>query len=178
MWIERTVIQSACLWFDPLSAVIYLGSAVSALRCEGRGARLLPFMDKKRIVASLVVFCILAALFYLQYKHWQSFDWGTFWAQIHRIKKVHVLHGIALVYAAYVLRALRWKMFLKPVRPKVRVISLVPPMVIGFTGLALLGRAASLSVRIWWRGALNFRFPRNWRCGRWSAPSMWAHSRC
>ena len=98
-------------------------------------------MDKKRIVASLVVFCILALLVYLQYKHWRSFDWGTFWAQIHRIKKVHVLHGIALVYAAYVLRALRWKIFLKPVRPKVRVISLVPPMMIGFTGLALLGRA-------------------------------------
>jgi uncharacterized protein (TIRG00374 family) len=98
-------------------------------------------MDKKRIVASLAVFCILATLVYLQYKHWQSFDWGTFWAQTHRIKKIHVLHGIALVYAAYVLRALRWKMFLKPVRPKVKVISLVPPMVIGFTGLALLGRA-------------------------------------
>ena len=98
-------------------------------------------MDKKRIVASVVVFFILAVLVYLQYRHWQSFDWGTFWAQIHRIKKVHVLHGIALVYAAYVLRALRWKMFLRPVRPKVKVIDLVPPMVIGFTGLALLGRA-------------------------------------
>ena len=98
-------------------------------------------MDKKRIVASVVVFLILAALVYLQVRHWRSFDWGTFWAQIHRIKKVHVLHGIALVYSAYVLRALRWKIFLKPVRPKVNVISLVPPMVIGFTGLALLGRA-------------------------------------
>jgi glycosyltransferase 2 family protein len=98
-------------------------------------------MDKKRIVASVVVFLILAVLLYLQYRHWQSFDWGTFWAQIHRINKVHVLHGIALVYAAYVLRALRWKLFLRPVRPKVGVIELVPPMVIGFTGLALLGRA-------------------------------------
>lgn len=98
-------------------------------------------MDKKRILASVVVFLILAVLIYLQYRHWQSFDWGTFWAQIHRIKKTHVLHGIALVYAAYVLRALRWKLFLKPVRPKVKVIELVPPMVIGFTGLALLGRA-------------------------------------
>jgi uncharacterized protein (TIRG00374 family) len=98
-------------------------------------------MDKKRIVASAVVFLILAILVYLQYRHWQSFDWGTFWSQLHRIKKVHVLHGIALVYGAYVLRALRWKMFLRPVRPKVRVIELVPPMVIGFTGLALLGRA-------------------------------------
>jgi uncharacterized protein (TIRG00374 family) len=98
-------------------------------------------MDKKRIAASLVVFLILATLVYLQYRHWQSFDWGTFWSQIHRIKKIHILHGIALVYGAYVLRALRWKIFLKPVRPKVKVLALVPPMVIGFTGLALLGRA-------------------------------------
>ena len=98
-------------------------------------------MDKKRILASAVVFLILAVLVYLQYRHWRSFDWGTFWSQLHRIKKIHVLHAIALVYAAYVLRALRWKIFLKPVRPKVSTIALVPPMMIGFTGLALLGRA-------------------------------------
>ena len=98
-------------------------------------------MDKKRILASVIVFLILAALIYLQYRHWQSFDWGTFWSQIHRIKKVHVLHAVALVYGAYGLRALRWKLFLMPVRPKQQVLSLVPPMMIGFTGLALLGRA-------------------------------------
>jgi uncharacterized protein (TIRG00374 family) len=98
-------------------------------------------MDKKRILASAVVFLILAVLVYLQYRHWRTFDWGTFWSQLHRIKKIHVLHAIALVYSAYVLRALRWKIFLKPVRPKVSTIALVPPMMIGFTGLALLGRA-------------------------------------
>jgi uncharacterized protein (TIRG00374 family) len=98
-------------------------------------------MDKKRIVASVVVFLILAVLIYLQYRHWQSFDWGTFWSQIHRIKKIHILHAVALVYGAYGLRALRWKIFLRPVRPHVKVMALVPPMVIGFTGLALLGRA-------------------------------------
>jgi len=98
-------------------------------------------MNKKRILASVVVFLILAVLVYLQYRHWRSFDWGTFWSQIHRIKKIHVLHAIILVYAAYVLRALRWKIFLRPVRPKVKTLELVPPMMIGFTGLALLGRA-------------------------------------
>ena len=98
-------------------------------------------MDKKRILASAVVFLILAILVYLQYRHWRSFDWGTFWGQLHRIKKIHVLHAIAWVYGAYVLRALRWKIFLKPVRPKVKVVQLIPPMMIGFTGLALLGRA-------------------------------------
>jgi glycosyltransferase 2 family protein len=98
-------------------------------------------MDKKRILASAVVFLILAILVYLQYRHWRSFDWGTFWGQLHRIRKIHVVHAILYVYAAYVLRALRWKIFLKPVRPKVKVVQLIPPMMIGFTGLALLGRA-------------------------------------
>jgi uncharacterized protein (TIRG00374 family) len=98
-------------------------------------------MDKKRIVASAVVFLILAILVYLQYRHWQSFDWGTFWAQTGRIKKVHVLHAIALIYIGYFLRAVRWKIFLQPVRPKTKMMDLVSPTIIGFTGLALLGRA-------------------------------------
>ena len=98
-------------------------------------------MDKKRILASVIVFLILAVLLYLQYRHWQSFDWGTFWAQTHRIKKIHVLHGIALIYIGYVMRALRWKIFLQPVRPKATVLELTSPTLIGFTGLALLGRA-------------------------------------
>ncbi|HVI07587.1 MAG TPA: lysylphosphatidylglycerol synthase transmembrane domain-containing protein [Candidatus Binatia bacterium] len=98
-------------------------------------------MDKKRILASVVVFLILAALVYLQYRHWQSFDWSTFWTETHRIKKWHVLHGIALIYIGYVLRALRWKILLQPVRPKVKTVELVPPTIIGFTGLAVLGRA-------------------------------------
>ncbi len=98
-------------------------------------------MDKKRIVASAVVFFILAALLYLQYRHWQSFDWGTFWAETHRIKKIHVLHAIALIYIAYFMRAVRWKIFLQPVRPKITTLNLLSPTLIGFAGLALLGRA-------------------------------------
>src|SRR4249920_3670401 len=103
-------------------------------RCGDRGAELSPFMDKKRILASVVVFCILAILFYLQYRHWRTFDWGTFWSQTHRIKKWHVFHGIVLIYLAYVVRAIRWKIFLKPVRPKTSVMELVSPTLIGFTG--------------------------------------------
>ena len=98
-------------------------------------------MDKKRILASVVVFLILVLLFYLQYRHWRTFDWGTFWSQTHRIKKIHVLHGIALIYVAYVMRAWRWKIFLKPVRPNTTTLELVSPTMVGFAGLALLGRA-------------------------------------
>ena len=105
------------------------------------GAEISPFMDRKRILASIVVFLILASLIYLQYRHWRTFDWPTFWSQIHRIKKLHVLHGIALIYLGYVVRAIRWKIFLKPVRPKTSVAELISPTLVGFTGLALLGRA-------------------------------------
>jgi glycosyltransferase 2 family protein len=98
-------------------------------------------MDRKRILASLVVFLILAILVYLQYRHWRTFDWHTFWSQTHRINKQHVLHAIAYIYVGYLMRAVRWKIFLKPVRPKTAVMELVSPTLVGFTGLALLGRA-------------------------------------
>jgi len=106
-----------------------------------RGAELLPFMDKKRILASVTVLIILAILFYLQYRHWRTFDWGTFWSQTHRIRKIHVLHGIALIYLGYWMRAWRWKIFLRPLRPETKVRAMVSPTLVGFTGLALLGRA-------------------------------------
>lgn len=98
-------------------------------------------MDKKRVLASAVVFLILAVLIYLQYRHWRSFDWGTFWSQTHRIKKFQVAYAVLLIYVAYVMRAVRWKIFLKPVRPQTTVRELVSPTLVGFTGLALLGRA-------------------------------------
>jgi len=98
-------------------------------------------MDKKRILASVVVFLILAVLVYLQYRHWRTFDWGTFWNQTHRIKKLHVLHGIALIFIAYGMRAVRWKILLQPARPKTTVVELISPTLVGFAGLALLGRA-------------------------------------
>jgi glycosyltransferase 2 family protein len=119
-----------------------LGAAVSRFTlCEPRPTCFPFYMDKKRILASVAVFLILAVLFYLQYRHWRSFDWGTFWSQTRRIKKFQVLYAVALIYAAYVMRALRWKIFLKPVRPQTKVSELISPTLVGFTGLALLGRA-------------------------------------
>jgi glycosyltransferase 2 family protein len=98
-------------------------------------------MDKKRILASVVVFLILAVLVYLQYRHWRSFDWATFWAQVHRVTRWRIALAVALTYFSYVLRALRWKIFLNRVKPSTTVGELVSPTLVGFTGLALLGRA-------------------------------------
>src|SRR5208282_6008329 len=107
--------------FDPLLTLIYLESAISLRAARAAARRFLSFMDKKRILASVAVFLILAVLFYLQYRHWQSFDWSTFWAQTDRVNKLHVFHALMLIYLGYVLRAVRWKIFLQPVRPKTKI---------------------------------------------------------
>ena len=52
--------------------------------------------------------------------------------------------GVALIYLAYLLRAMRWKIFLRPVRRRLRDPGLLTPTIVGFTGLALLGRAGEM----------------------------------
>src|SRR5271169_1204042 len=100
-------------------------------------------MNKKRYVVYAVVFLILGVLVYLQFRTWQNFDWARFRATRPQ-KWIHVLHGIVLIYLGYVVRAVRWKIFLRPVRAQASSVSLVAPTVIGFTGLALLGRPGEL----------------------------------
>ncbi len=101
-------------------------------------------MDKKRILVSTVVFLILALLVYVQFREWRAFDWGKFRSLSQQIRWFHVLHAVAWIYFGYVLRAIRWKIFLLPVRPKASYTGLIAPTLIGFTGLALLGRPGEL----------------------------------
>ncbi|HXM23902.1 MAG TPA: lysylphosphatidylglycerol synthase transmembrane domain-containing protein [Terriglobales bacterium] len=101
-------------------------------------------MSKKRILVYAVVTAILVALIYMQFRTWKNFDWPTFWGQWRQISPRHILQAVALIYVSYFLRALRWKIFLRPVRKEVSTIGLIPPTLIGFTGLALLGRPGEL----------------------------------
>ena len=57
---------------------------------------------------------------------------------------LNIIYALALNYLAYVLRAFRWKIFLRPVRENAKVIDLLAPTFIGFTGLAILGRPGEL----------------------------------
>jgi glycosyltransferase 2 family protein len=101
-------------------------------------------MDKKRILVSAVIFIILAVLVYFQFREWRAFDWSKFRDLSQRIRWFHVIHAILWIYFGYVLRAIRWKIFLLPVRPKASSVGLISPTLIGFAGLALLGRPGEL----------------------------------
>jgi glycosyltransferase 2 family protein len=95
-------------------------------------------MNKKRILTTAIVLAVLCVLVYFQVQHWRSFDWARFRAASH-VNLLQIASAVALIYVTYVLRALRWKIFLEPARPT-RPSRLIGPTFIGFTGLALLGR--------------------------------------
>lgn len=114
---------------------------------QGRARPIAPFLAfatmKKKHVIYIVVFLVLVVLVYLQFRTWKNFDWARFW-ETRPHNWLHIVHGVALIYLAYVVRAIRWKIFLKPVRPEASAWGLVAPTIIGFTGLALLGRPGEL----------------------------------
>jgi uncharacterized protein (TIRG00374 family) len=96
-------------------------------------------MTRKRIVISAVVVAVLAGLVYLQFREWRHFDWGVFWEQTADTRKLYLLSAAVLIHLTYVLRAVRWQVFLRPVY-RARARRMLAPTLIGFTGLALLGR--------------------------------------
>jgi uncharacterized protein (TIRG00374 family) len=100
-------------------------------------------MKPKRIVVTLIVLAVLCLLVYLQVRTWRRFDWQTFWQQTEHVNWWGILLGGVLTYAAYGIRAVRWRIFLKPVRATTTA-RLLAPQFIGFTALALLGRAGEV----------------------------------
>lgn len=97
-------------------------------------------MSKKRYLITALVLLVLSTLVYLQVRTWKRFDWHRFWAATENTNRFYLVAGVALVYVDYFLRAVRWKILLRPVSPEAKSADLVAPTMIGFTGLALLGR--------------------------------------
>src|SRR5882762_6031181 len=67
------------------------------------------------------------------------FDWTMFWLQIKHASLWHLGAGIVLIYGTYWLRSMRWAVLVAPTK-KVAPGSLVGPMFVGFTAVALFGR--------------------------------------
>lgn len=94
-------------------------------------------------LVTVAVAVVLAGLVYLQWRAWQHFDWKTFWFETRGLDWARVVAAVALIYSTFLIRAWRWKIFMRPNR-EVPAVHLVAPTVVGFTGLALLGRPGEL----------------------------------
>lgn len=101
-------------------------------------------MNKHRVIIYGLVFVVLVALVYLQFREWRTFDWQKFMENTRDVAWRHVIYGVVLIYVAYILRAVRWKIFLRPVRRDASTVALVSPTIVGFTALAVLGRPGEL----------------------------------
>ena len=100
-------------------------------------------MNRKRILVFGIVLVALCLLVYLQIRAWKTFDWTMFWRETEHVNWFYIFGGLAFTYLAYVLRAVRWRIFLKPVH-KTTTARLLAPQFVGFAALALLGRAGEM----------------------------------
>jgi hypothetical protein len=100
-------------------------------------------MTKRNGVLWLVVVVLLAVVVALFWNR-VHFDWTMFWQQLRYVSVGHIVAGIALIYATYWLRAVRWAVFVSPTK-KVSAGSLLGSQFIGFTAVALFGRLADLT---------------------------------
>ena len=94
-------------------------------------------MNKKRIFIFGIVLVVLCLLIYLQIRTWKTFNWQMFWSRTDHVNPLGLIGGIVFTYLAYALRAVRWRIFLKPVC-RTTTARLLAPQFIGFSALALL----------------------------------------
>jgi hypothetical protein len=104
-------------------------------------------LKKKTWILYLVVAALLIALLFYA-RHKIHFDWRVFFRQLQLANWPRIGLAVALIWMGYVVRTVRWALFLKPVR-RVTLFSrlwfsVLGAQVIGFTGVALLGRPADL----------------------------------
>jgi uncharacterized membrane protein YbhN (UPF0104 family) len=100
-------------------------------------------MNKKSGVLWVVAIVALAVIVFV-FRGKVQFDWAMFWQQLRHASPVHIAFAIALIYATYFLRAVRWSVFVSPTK-KVPATSLLGSQFIGFTAVAVFGRLADLT---------------------------------
>ncbi len=97
--------------------------------------------NKRWIVWLLVTAALVALLLFIRAR--VQFSWAVFGQQLQQADWKRFGIAIGLIYLGYVLRSVRWSIFLRPVK-RVSPFSILGSQVIGFTGVALFGRLADL----------------------------------
>ncbi len=98
---------------------------------------------RTRRILWLAALILLAALFWYVFHH-IHFDWAVVGRQLRLADWRLILLGLACIYVGYVLRGYRWARLMRH-SEKLPPFSLVGTQVMGFTAVALIGRAADLS---------------------------------
>lgn len=82
------------------------------------------------------------ALIFFNLRHnpeWRHFDWGRLWASLVSAKPGLLLAALAGVYVTYLIRALRWRYLMHPIKKGSLWVLLVGQL-LGFSSIYLVGR--------------------------------------
>ncbi|MEO6966819.1 MAG: lysylphosphatidylglycerol synthase transmembrane domain-containing protein [Acidobacteriaceae bacterium] len=96
-------------------------------------------MKRHRWLVMAAVFTLLVVLVYIQFRTLKRFQWSTLDQAFHSIRWLQLVLATALIYGAYIVRAFRWSVFLRPTKPATPA-QMIPAQYIGFTAIAVLGR--------------------------------------
>jgi len=89
----------------------------------------------------IVAVLILATVYFLRYEaHKRGFHWKVFVNTLAALDWVWLLAAAAFAFATYFVRAVRWAVLLKPLRPQPRFWNLFAATAIGFAAVTLFGR--------------------------------------
>lgn len=80
-------------------------------------------------------------------EEWQQFRWDDFWQSFRGLRLGYFLGSAALIFSSYLFRSLRWREFLRPMKPA-GLQNLLVATLVGFSSVALLGRPGEV-VRPW-----------------------------
>jgi hypothetical protein len=97
-------------------------------------------LKRREWIVGLVVLAALAGLFAYE-QHLHPFDWKVFLTEFQKARWTKVGFAAACIYLAFVFRAVRWALLLRPSK-RVPLFSLLGTQVMGFTAVALIGRIA------------------------------------
>lgn len=102
--------------------------------------------NKVRYIVTALLFLVLLAFAVHKIRtspEWQDFDSARFTAALIQIDYRFLLLALVSIYSTYLLRAIRWREFLLPIK-NTSIANLLSATIIGFGGLALLGRPGEL----------------------------------
>ena len=95
------------------------------------------------VAAGLILGAALAYSLYTN-PEWKTFSVSRFWANFREADWVWLGLAAGAIYGSYAVRALRWKIFLDPIKPDASFGNLLSATVVGFGAMGILGRPAEI----------------------------------
>jgi uncharacterized membrane protein YbhN (UPF0104 family) len=99
-------------------------------------------LKKQHLGLAITLALVLGAGVFLYFRLSESgFAWVRFVAVLRGLSLPWIAASIPLIWAAYVVRALRWKVMIRPMAPHATLWDMIVSTFIGFTAVVLFGRA-------------------------------------